>query len=181
VKERLSVIQNQLKNGASQLEIADDDFEMWVKYHRAFAHYSLLQSKPRDFKTQVYVIQGPTGTGKSKWAQDNYPNAFWKPRSNWWDGYCGQDAVVLDEFYGWIPYDQLLRLTDRYPLNVEIKGGSINFNSKYIIITTNKNPMSWYTNIYFPAFARRVEKWIIINHGTMEEYTDFNEARFIEL
>jgi len=179
VKDRLKVLQKKIKNGEDNLAIADEDFELWVKYHRAFGHYALLCAKPRDFKTFVVVIQGPTGTGKSKYCMELDSDAYWKQRSNWWDGYQGQPTCIIDEFYGWLPYDLLLRLTDRYPLSVEIKGGSVNFCSKTLVITSNKHPENWYSNVYFPAFIRRVDKWITMSNTETIEYTNYNEVIFI--
>jgi len=182
VAKRLEQVRLQLQEGAGQLEIADNDFELWVKYNKAFQHYALLQSKPRDFKTKVIVVQGPTGTGKSRYALDFDPSGYWKPRNQWWDGYNGQNTVVLDEFYGWLQFDQLLRLCDRYPLNVEIKGGTVNFSSETIIITTNKHPRDWYNNVYFDAFVRRVDKWITMGReGNVNEEEDYNRVNFLEL
>jgi len=65
----------------------------------------------------------------------------------WWDGYEGQHTVVIDEFYSWLRYDFFLRLTDRYPLQVETKGGSVHFVSHRIVFTSNTPPSEWYPNI----------------------------------
>ena len=32
---------------------------------------------------------------------------------SWWDEYEGQPCVIINDFYGWIRYDDLLRLLDR--------------------------------------------------------------------
>ena len=125
-----------IENGATEEQIADHDFELWVRSYRAFREYRLLIQPPRSHEVEVFVLQGPTGTGKSKWAMDNYPDAYWKQRSIWWDGYAKQETVIIDEFYGWMPFDTLLRVCDRYPLLVETKGGQVNFVAKTIIITT---------------------------------------------
>lgn len=123
------------------------------------------------------MVQGPTGTGKSRWALESFPNSYWKQRSIWWDGYSNEETVVLDEYYGWLPFDTLLRLCDRYPLLVESKGGQLQFNSKKIVITTNSNPRNWYRKAYFPAFIRRVNLWIVMpTAGTKLEFTNFDEA-----
>lgn len=143
-------------------DIADEFFEYWVSHYRAFETYIRMKTKPRNHPVEVHILQGPTGTGKSKWCMDNYPDAYWKQRSNWWDGYVGQKVVVIDEFYGWLPYDLLLRICDRYPLLVETKGGQAQFVATTILITTNMVPSSWYKNAYFPALARRVQHWHVL-------------------
>lgn len=177
-KSRLLEIQSKLSEGNSQAinEVADNEFDIWVRYYRAFEKYLLMKTPARNWKTIVHVLQGPTGTGKSKWAMDMFPNAYWKQRSNWWDGYTGQENVILDEFYGWLPFDLLLRLCDRYPLMVETKGGQTQFAAKTIVITTNMLPCNWYKSCYFPSFARRVTLWHILPiWGEHREYCDYGE------
>nr|UOF78331.1 rep protein [Cressdnaviricota sp.]UOF82186.1 rep protein [Cressdnaviricota sp.] len=178
MKQRLSQIQERLSSGTSEeLElIADNEFDLWVRYYRAFEKYLLMKTEPRNWDTTVHVLQGPTGTGKSKWAFEFDGEAYWKQRSNWWDGYTKQETVVLDEFYGWLPFDLLLRLCDRYPLMVETKGGQVQFLAKTIIITTNMLPCNWYRNAYFPSFARRVNTWHILPiWGEHKQYIDYGE------
>lgn len=181
LRERLTQIQEKIQAGVNETEIAQDHFTEWCRYRSSFQAYRLLHSERRNFKTEVTVIQGPTGTGKSMYCEENFPDAYWKGRDAWWDGYQQQEYVILDEYYGWLPYDFLLRLTDRYPLDVEVKGGKVNFASKKIIITTNKRPDLWYQHVYFPAFCRRVEEWLVFGTCFRSRYKKFSDAKFIEI
>lgn len=174
---RLNLMKMKIDSGATDLELADEDFETWVRHYRGLNAYRLLKSKPRNHEMHVSVYQGPTGTGKSRFAMENFPSAYWKQRSQWWDGYAGHEVVVIDEFYGWLPFDTLLRLCDRYPLLVETKGGQVQFEAKRVIITTNALPQSWYKSCYFPSFVRRVHEWHVFPvWGEHEIYTDYSEA-----
>lgn len=176
-KDRMLKIKQMIEDGKTESDIANEDFELWVRSYRAFREYRMIITPSRSHDVEVIVLQGPTGTGKSKWAMDNYPDAYWKQRSIWWDGYSDQETVIIDEFYGWMPFDTLLRVCDRYPLLVESKGGQINFVAKTIIITTNAVPSAWYKNVYFNSFVRRVNKWIILRTwGNMQTFTDYSEA-----
>jgi len=166
-----------IEQGKSDVQLAEFDFSTFVQCYRGLNKYRLLIQAPRNHLTEVYVLQGPTGTGKSKWCMDNFPDAYWKQRGNWWDNYCGQEVVVIDEFYGWLPYDLLLRLCDRYPLMVETKGGQVQFTAKKILFTTNQVPSCWYKNCYFESFSRRVTEWHIFPvWGEHEIFTDYSEA-----
>lgn len=147
------------EKSASDNDLAEFDFPTFISCYRGLSFYRSLVTPTRNFKPNVYVCQGPTGTGKSKWALETFPNAYWKQRSNWWDGYQGHEDVIIDEFYGWLPFDLCLRLCDRYPLLVESKGGNLNFVAKNIVFTSNSLPSSWWKNCYFPSFTRRVDEW----------------------
>jgi len=176
-KAELLDIKAKIKDGVEEANIADEHFTLWVRYFKAFERYRTITTKPRNHEMSVIVIQGPTGTGKSRWAMDNYPNAYWKQRSNWWCGYSGQETVILDEFYGWLPFDLLLRLCDRYPLLVESKGGQLQMVCKTIIITTNALPDNWYNNVYFGSFERRVSEWKVMNYTGTSVYTNYQDAK----
>jgi len=178
--ERLAEIQVKLQSGVTEQELSEEHFSEWVRYRTSFKAYKALHSAPRDFKTEVTVIQGPTGTGKSRYCSEEYPDAYWKARDQWWDNYEAQEVIIIDEFYGWIPFDLLLRMLDRYPLKVEVKGGKVNFCPKKIIITTNKTPNTWYKDAYFPALARRVEHWWVFGTIFQMRYNNYYEAKFIE-
>nr|ATP66720.1 Rep [Rodent circovirus] len=122
--------------------------ETFVKYHRGLSALLLIHpdvATPRKWKSEVIVYVGPPGCGKSRICLESAPNAYWKPRGKWWDGYDKHEDVILDDFYGWLPFDDLLRLLDRYPLRVETKGGTVNFVAKRIFITSNKFPHEWYS------------------------------------
>jgi len=173
-KEVLAEMKTMIEDGKCDQALADHDFSVYVACYRGLDRYRLITSKPRNHPTEVIVIQGPTGTGKSRWAMDTYPDAYWKQRSIWWDGYANHDTVVIDEFYGWLPFDLMLRICDRYPVLVESKGGQINFVAKRIIITSNQVPGMWYKNAYFASFARRVSKWMIMPAlGVIQEFDDY--------
>jgi len=170
-------IKTDLDAGVDEKTIADNHFNQWVRYHKAFREYKRIKCPNRAWQTETHVLYGPTGTGKSKWAVEQFPGAYWKQRSQWWDGYDGQSVVVLDEFYGWIPFDLLLRLADRYPLLVETKGGQTTFLANKIIITTNKLPAQWYKDNYFEALKRRVTKWHYLPElGVHTEHDDYADA-----
>jgi len=115
-----------------------------VKYARGMSVAKLVYDGQRDFKTIVKWYYGSTGTGKSRAACDETSNvnAYWKSGgSKWWDGYDGQEAVIIDDYRcDLCTFHNLLRLFDRYPLQVEGKGTSMQFRSKLIIVTAPYRP-----------------------------------------
>lgn len=179
-KSSLEDIKKKLDDGITESQIADDFFGEWVRHYKAFRAYKLLKVAPRSLSEapNILVIYGPTGTGKSRYCLDKYPDAYWKQRSQWWDGYSGESTVILDEFYGWLPYDLLLRLCDRYPLMLEVKGGQVHCLVDTVIITSNSLPCSWYKNCYFKSFERRVTKWLYMGEHVCSAYKKY--SNFIE-
>ena len=174
---RLCEIKSKLDAGSSSEDIAENFFEDWVRNFRAFEKYQLMKSVPRDHPVRVICIIGPTGTGKSRVCLERWPDAYWKQRSQWWDGYNEHKTIILDEFYGWLPFDLLLRLCDRYPLMLETKGGQRNCTASTVVLTSNHRPDSWYKSVYFPAFLRRVNTFLVMpEQGKSFYFQDYKDA-----
>jgi len=166
----LDEIRTSLQNGDPMLSIADAHFGSFCRYYKAFYHYqSLSSTQQRTWQTRVRVWWGPSGTGKTRsaltWATnmcEENPGwrSYWVARPNagsmFFDGYDGQEIVVIDEFYGWIGRDLMQRMCDRYPLMVNTKGGMVNFRPRWILITSNQKPSNWWQNIGLGAMTRRL-------------------------
>jgi len=105
-------------------------------------------SSPRKHATKGIVFSGKSGTGKSKIA--GLISAFvgdtaWLSTNlKWFDGYSGEDLVVFDEFRVINDVSLLLRILDRYPLRVEVKGGFVQWKPHMCIFTTNLNRVQLY-------------------------------------
>lgn len=168
----LLTVKRALDAGASEEELVEEHFVQCARHMRFFRDYRRIKARQRSWKSHVVVLWGPTGTGKSRYATENYPGAYWKPQGDWWDGYEGQETVVIDEFYGWLSYSIMLRLLDRYPLIVGTKGGHANFAPRTIVITSNRHPIEWYnTNKHpYPPLERRIDQ--ILHFSTPYLETD---------
>ncbi len=80
----------------------------------------------RDVKVHTYW--GTTGTGKTRRAVEENPSAFVirfkKGRPVWWDGYGGEEVIIIDELgVDAIAIEELLPVLDGHKLSVEVKGG----------------------------------------------------------
>jgi len=141
-------IQEKLDQGVTLETIAVEHFSSFVRYNRGFSFYQMLTAPKRDWTMEILVIWGESGVGKSRYCHDNYPGGYWKSKNSgkqqFWDGYQGEDTVIIDEFYGWLPWDYLLRLTDRYPWDLDSKHGTLRCSAKTIIFTSNRHPKDWY-------------------------------------
>lgn len=119
---------------------------------------------------RVTVLYGHAGSGKTRYAYQSCDDVFILENSNgdnvWWDGYRGESTLIIDDFYGWIKHNLLLRLLDRYPCRLEVKGGSTYAKWTNVFITSNQPPELWYKK--FPwesdmALQRRItEIWFCV-------------------
>lgn len=141
----LHAVVDTIQAGARTMpEIAAAHPTSFIRYHRGIKEY-LRAAFPipcRYFKTEVRYFYGAPGTGKSRQALEEaqtiaMDEIYYKPRGLWWDGYYGHKCVIIDDFYGWIKYDEMLKIMDRYPYKVQVKGGFEEFVATHIWITSN--------------------------------------------
>ena len=144
-----------IKNNNNWKTIINECPREYVKYHSGLEKVKQYVGQKRDWKTEVILIVGPSGSGKSRYARETYPTAYWKPVGKWWNGYDGEEDVVFDEF-DWQVWERtyLLNLFDRYPMLVETKGGYVQLIAKRIIITCKIKP--WEDSDF--EMMRRIDK-----------------------
>lgn len=108
---------------------------------RKIHHESLLKNAELNGELENLWYHGPPGTGKSRKARDLYPDSYFKGLNHWWDGYVGEDTVIIDEWEistGKYIGHHLKIWSDRYPFKMEVKGSVLPLQRpKRIIITSN--------------------------------------------
>lgn len=83
---------------------------------------------------------GAPRTGKSRFAYHENPMAFRKSQNKWWDGYSGEEVVILDDLDTDALGHYLKIWTDRYPARGETKNGHTQLRHKKFIVTSNYIP-----------------------------------------
>lgn len=98
----------------------------------------------RNWKPTVIWYYGKPGTGKTHKAMDichqhtDEDNIYEQLNTGqWWEGYDGQEYVVIDDMRGdFMKFNEFIKLIDRYPYRVQTKGSTRQFLAKVIIITS---------------------------------------------
>lgn len=147
---------------AKKGDIEEIPADVRIQCYRTIRTIKADYAEPEAIVRSIYVFCGRTETGKSRraWEEaglDAYPK---DPRTKFWDGYRGQEHVVIDEFRGSIDVSHLLRWFDRYPCLVEIKGAATCLVAKKIWITSNLHPEAWFPDLDLAtrdALLRRLE------------------------
>lgn len=169
-------------NGGTLNDIANEFPSQFIRYGRGIKdlwNMRFAESIPNFKDVETIVLWGDAGTGKTKSVYESFnPNDVYRlKRSNggnlWFDGYIGQKVLLIDEFYGWITWSDLLEFTDGYKIRLDIKGGHTYKAWDKIIITSNKHPSEWYRDFNCmnkPEFCRRISRI------TKFEYNDRNDV-----
>nr|QXP07799.1 MAG: replication associated protein [Arizlama virus] len=154
-----------LSSGTKLKDFASENRSLFVRNYRGIEKLVSFLKTERSEKTKISIYWGASGTGKTRKVYDdakkNNQTVYKKPNGPWWDGYDGQDVILIDDYDGYINFREFLQLNDRYPHKLPFKGGFYEFVSKEIVYTSNVNPLGWYQNIHtesFKAFQRRIEK-----------------------
>ena len=148
----LEIATDLLKQGKTVASLAESCPTVFVKYFRGLNALANTLQAPRSSPPVVWLLVGPPGAGKTRWAYEHAGDAdsLWSsPLSGgqWFDGYSNQKYALLDDFAGKMSkfgLTDLLRLLDRYKLLVPIKGGFASWCPSSILITSNYHPREWY-------------------------------------
>lgn len=98
---------------------------------------------------------GPPGSGKSHLARGTYPKAFIKAQNKWFDGYQGEDAIILDDFDCKELGHYLKIWADKWSCSGEVKGGVVALRHNVFVITSNYHPDELWDGSMLEAIKRR--------------------------
>ena len=136
------------------------DLEITMNYPQ-YAHYNnfinklALEEKTDKYKNKyremtVIYISGPTRSGKTRYVYEKYgyENVYTAEGydvSKMFDGYEGQDVLLLDEFRSDIPLGTLLRFIDGHPIK-----STCRYNNKRLAFTKVYIVSNWTLEEQYP-------------------------------
>lgn len=178
IQENLKIVRDKIKAGATEKELYLEEPLMCARFPKYVSKLISWQKPPVRENLKVELHVGPTRSGKTFQAFARFPDLYNMPVKSgntlWFNGYSGEKVVLLDDFKGGFGLDQFLRLTDKYPIQVESKGDCIWFNPDLIIITSNFEEVNWYD------YARRQEHYLALKARITSRY-QWNKRTSIEM
>jgi len=157
-------------------DVLENNPEVLAKYPRFVDACYSRYAPDRNTMPTVTWHWGLSGSGKTHEAFKKSNRVYIKPEGAWWPGYQQQEVVILDDFSpSEMSFRQLLRLLDKYPLQVPIKGGFVKFNSPHIYITCDRSPQELYCNLTEAEMDQLLRRLTFIRQFTFKyapEVTD---------
>lgn len=177
----LDAVVRDINDGHSLATVAESHPVEFIKFHAGISKLIGLSQKNRDSNEQPIVVWlwGASGTGKTRFV-NQWSDVYWKdPTTKWWDGYENQSIVCLDDFRPHInlPFTYLLRLLDRYPLKLEVKGGYVNIQNPVIIITAPDPPDLMYADHHRDENLRQLERRIMFTIAMPSTEDELNRVK----
>lgn len=132
---------------------ADVKIRCWNQF-QSISKYYMAPTDRGVVESQIYW--GVAGSGKTHRAkvESGYftspENVYMKiPSTKFWDGYRGQENVIIDEFDGQINLSHIKVWCDPTgtACQVEIKGGAVPLKATKFWITSNRDWKQWYPNV----------------------------------
>jgi len=170
-----------INSGGTLYDVALQCPQQFIQYNGGLAKWQAMLQPQRNWPMTVYWLWGKTGTGKSRWAHENTEAPYYKdPNTKWWCGYAGQKEVIIDDYRPSkeMPFNYMLALLDRYPMQVQSKHGNHQFISKKIFITCPKDiestlkDMEWVGEELIDQFKRRITQEINFTKDCIVPYLD---------
>lgn len=146
-KERWELALANAKKG--RFEDIDPQIQITQARNLEYIHLREVSSQVLEDSTVKHQwYYGKSGTGKSRKARTENPDAYLKMCNKWWDHYKDEPTVLIEDFDK--KHDVLchhLKIwSDRYPFLAEIKGASRKVRPKLIIVTSNYHPRDIWTD-----------------------------------
>ena len=137
--------------------VAQDHPTTFIKYAKGLREYAFIMQElaiPNMRDVSVHWLWGDTGGGKS-WAarQFNQGASYFAVNDEekiWFDGYDGEEVLIIEEFKGYYPINKLHVLLDIYKCRAEVKGAHSWAQWNTVFVTSREHPQTYYSAVENP-------------------------------
>lgn len=175
----LDEVRDAIMQGQTVDELAVTNPNLYHQYGRTLTKIEDLRMRKnfRKEMTEGIWIYGQTGVGKSERLFEGFdPETHYSYPydGGWCDGYAQQETVIIDEFRGQIPFNELLRMVDKHPnYSMRRRGREpMPFTSKIVKISSSMHPRDVFYNLdendSFNQLYRRFKIYKIDSNGEMK-------------
>ncbi len=178
--EAITAYVNDIRAGKSDQDLLDAHPVFYTRYPNAPLNIRrVCRGAPRTVPPVVFWIHGESGIGKTRWVYGRHERVDdITVRGTFVIGYHHCDAVVFDDFrFSTCGIGLLLRLLDRYPVTLDVKGGETEWNPKVIYITSPVPPEMVFNGEDLPQVRRRITHTLLCPGET--EVFDLLEVRLV--
>lgn len=164
-----------IRDGVGEQQIEEEYSTQFIRYQRSIQSLLRKYSEGRTEPPFVKVYWGLTGTGKTRTVYESHSleEIYSHPGGCWFDGYHEQSVALFDDFGGSeFKLTYLLKLLDRYPMKVPIKGSFVNWKPTTIYITSNLDPKEWYRNAHPEHVNALFRRFTEIKYFTNDEINE---------
>lgn len=163
----LEEIADQLVSGTMTIEeVMKETPKTYCQYRNGLKDLAALGTKKKTKKfrqIETIVLSGSTGKGKTRKAMKEAQYKIEGNNLSWWQDYCGEECILIDEYNNDIQITELLNLLDGYQLRLNVKGSHTYANWTKVYITTNLKREELHANAkpaHRDALFRRINTWV---------------------
>lgn len=146
-------------------QVMEESPTVYCKYRNGIRDLAALGTKKKTNKfrkVKVVVLSGPTGCGKTREAMEHCQYKTEGRSLKWWQDYCGEDSILIDEYNNDVGITEMLNILDGYQLRLNVKGSHTYANWTTVYITTNLKKDEFHINAkqaHKDALFRRITEW----------------------
>lgn len=164
-----------LKEGISDLEIVLNHAHLMARYTNGVNTMKQIIEETKAIQIinrEIIWIWGKSDTGKSHRVTEQYPHVCMiEYDGKFFNGYREHEVVCFDDIVkDHIEPRVFLRITDKYPVPINIKGTNRPWKAKKIFFTSNYPPDAIFEDVdgteTFKAIMRRITKIIHVKNKT---------------
>lgn len=186
----LADLYDMIKSGLSNFEIMEENPDFMLQIDkldkaRQVVHEEKYKNVFREL--EVVYIWGKTGTGKTKGVMEKfgYDHVYRVTNYNHggFDGYKGQDVLILEEFRSSFNIQELLVYLDGYPLELPCRYANKVACFTKVFILSNVDLLEQYPREFdsssetWNAFIRRIHK--VITYTGINEFTEAETNEYL--